>query len=143
MVFGDLNAHLQGRRFKKNADVRGRCLLELMHKHHLLAIKTLPICTGATSGFLSYGDLYESLIDHICILLPSERLETVLSCEILEDDVLKFQGIFPLYAVSLFRQLISVLMILIIIIIISLFQEDNIFGTNVSLTYDPRLQRYK
>ena len=28
-----------------------------------------------------------------------------------------------------------------IIIIISLFQEDNIFGTNASLTYGPRLQR--
>ena len=27
------------------------------------------------------------------------------------------------------------------IIIISLFQEDNIFGTNASLTYGPRLQR--
>ena len=29
----------------------------------------------------------------------------------------------------------------IITIIISLFQEDNIFDTNVSLTYDPQLQR--
>ena len=29
----------------------------------------------------------------------------------------------------------------VIIIIISLFQEDNIFGTNASLTYGPRLQR--
>ena len=29
----------------------------------------------------------------------------------------------------------------IIIIIISLFQEDNIFGTYASLTYGPRLQR--
>ena len=28
---------------------------------------------------------------------------------------------------------------IIIIIIISLFQEDNIFGTNASLTYGPRL----
>ena len=28
-------------------------------------------------------------------------------------------------------------------IIISLFQEDNIFGTNASLTYGPRLQRQK
>ena len=29
----------------------------------------------------------------------------------------------------------------IIIIITILFQEDNIFGTNASLTYSPRLQR--
>ena len=28
-----------------------------------------------------------------------------------------------------------------VIIIISLFQEDNIFGTNNSLTYGPQLQR--
>ena len=31
--------------------------------------------------------------------------------------------------------------IIIIIIIISLFQEDNTIGTNASLTYGPRLQR--
>ena len=31
--------------------------------------------------------------------------------------------------------------IIIKIIIISLFQKDNIFGTNASLTYGPRLQR--
>ena len=31
--------------------------------------------------------------------------------------------------------------ILIIIKVTSLFQEDNIFGTNASLTYGPRLQR--
>ena len=27
-------------------------------------------------------------------------------------------------------------------IIITLFQEDNIFGTNVSLTYGPQIQKY-
>ena len=30
----------------------------------------------------------------------------------------------------------------IIIIIITLFQEDNIFGTNASLTYGPQMQRH-
>ena len=35
------------------------------------------------------------------------------------------------------------MLIIIIIIIISLFQENNIFGTNASLTYGPRLQRWK
>ena len=29
----------------------------------------------------------------------------------------------------------------VIIVIISLFQEDNVFGMNASLTYGPRLQR--
>ena len=37
--------------------------------------------------------------------------------------------------------LASKVIIMIIIIIISLFQEDKIFGTNASLTYGPRLQR--
>ena len=30
----------------------------------------------------------------------------------------------------------------IIIIILTLFQEDNIFGTNASLTYGPQIQRH-
>ena len=29
------------------------------------------------------------------------------------------------------------------VIIITLFQEDNIFGMNVSLTYGPQIQRHK
>ena len=32
--------------------------------------------------------------------------------------------------------------VLIIIIIITLFQEDNIFGTDASLTYGPQIQRH-
>ena len=33
-------------------------------------------------------------------------------------------------------------MMITIIIIITLFQEDNIFGTNSSLTYGPHVQRH-
>ena len=36
---------------------------------------------------------------------------------------------------------VMIMIILIIAIIITLFQEDNIFVTNASLTYGPRLQR--
>ena len=86
MMMGDFNAHLQGRRFIKVTDARGRYLLDMMHNHSMLSLNTLPTCVGATASFVSYGDLYESLIDHI--LLPIERLDTVLSCEILDDDVL-------------------------------------------------------
>ena len=32
--------------------------------------------------------------------------------------------------------------IIIIMIIITLFQEDNVFGTNASLTYGPQVQRH-
>ena len=93
LVMGDFNAYLQDKRFIKNTDVRGKCLLDLMRIHTLLAINTLPTCTGATSSFVSYGDLYESLIDHI--LLPVERLDTALSCEILEDHVLNVSRHLP------------------------------------------------
>ncbi|MCG8112938.1 MAG: reverse transcriptase family protein [Candidatus Thiodiazotropha taylori] len=78
----------------KSTDVRGRSLLDLMHIHNLLAINTLSICTGATSSFISYGDRFESLIDHI--LVPSERLDTVLKCEILDDDVLNVSRHLPI-----------------------------------------------
>ena len=93
LVMGDFNAHLQGKRFITNTDVRGKCLLDLMYIHNLLAINSLPTCTGATSSFVSYGDFYESLIDHI--LWPAERLDTVLSCEILEDHVLNVSRHLP------------------------------------------------
>ena len=52
--------------------------LDIMHYHNLVSVNTLPVCTGAT-------DLYESLNNHI--LLPKERRDTVLSCEILDDDI--------------------------------------------------------
>ena len=41
----------------------------------------------------------------------------------------------------LYKRGFSLYVIIIMIIIISLFQEDNIFGTNASLKYGPRLQR--
>ena len=93
LILGDFNAHLQGKRFIKNTDARGRSLLDLMHGLNLLAINTLPNCIGSYFSFRSYGDLYESLIDHI--LIPSERLDTVLSCEILDDDVLNVSRHLP------------------------------------------------
>ena len=38
-------------------------------------------------------------------------------------------------------QQIAIIIIIIITIIITLFQEDGIFGTNASRTYGPQLQR--
>ena len=90
---GDFNAHLQGRRFIKVTDACGRHLFDMMHNHSMLSLNTLPTCVGATASFVSYGDLYESLIDHI--LLPIERLDTVLSCKILDDDVLNISRHLP------------------------------------------------
>ena len=86
ILMGDFNAHLQWKRFIKSTDDRGKCLLDLMNYYNLVSLNTLSLCSGATSSFVSYDNIYESLIDHV--LLPLERLDTVSSCEILDDHIL-------------------------------------------------------
>ena len=61
--------------------------------HNLVAVNTPPFCTGATASFVSYGDIYESLIDHI--LIPDVKLGTVISCEITDDHVLNVSRHLP------------------------------------------------
>ena len=86
IVIGDLNAHLQGHRYIKSPDERGKCMQRMLHYHNLVSVNSLPNCYGATSTFVSYGDFYESLIDHI--LVQDTSLDTVSFCEIVDDDVL-------------------------------------------------------
>ena len=50
-------------------------------------------------------------------------------------------SLYRLHPGSLINTHTFIIIIIVMLIIISLFQEDNIFGTNASLTYDPRLQR--
>ena len=61
-------------------------VLGMMRYFDLLSINTLPIASGAQASFVLYGDLYESLIDHI--LIPSQMIDTVAYCKIQGDDVL-------------------------------------------------------
>ena len=86
VVMGDFNAHLQGQTYIKPTDARGIYFQNMVSYHNLVAVNTLPLCTGATASFVSYGDIYESLIDHI--LIPDVKLDTVISCEITDDHVL-------------------------------------------------------
>ena len=86
IVMGDFNAHLQSKTFIKPNDVRGNYLNDMLDYHNLLAVNTLPLCTGATASFVSYGDAHRSLIDHI--LIPDVKLDSVIHCEITDDDVL-------------------------------------------------------
>ena len=59
-------AHLQqGQTYIKLTDARGIYFQDMASYHNLVAVNTLPFCTGATASFVSYGDIYESLIDHI------------------------------------------------------------------------------
>ena len=86
IVVGDLNAHLQGRTFIKPSDERGRYMQCMLNYHDLMSVNSQPNCLDAFSTFVSYGDFYESLIDHI--LVPDICLDAVSYCEILDDDVL-------------------------------------------------------
>ena len=83
---GDMNAHLQGQRFIKATYYRGEYLLGMMNDSNLTSVNTQPLTSGGSASFVSYGGLYESLIDHI--LLPTQRLDTVAYCTIQDDDVL-------------------------------------------------------
>lgn len=62
IVMRDFNAHLQGRRFLKPTDDRGKYFQDIMNYHNLIAVNTLSLCKGAASSFVSYGNCYESLI---------------------------------------------------------------------------------
>ena len=51
-----------------------------------IPVNCLPVCNGMKSTFVSYDDVYESVIDYIC--LHSDCIDLVLHCEILDDDCL-------------------------------------------------------
>ena len=55
IVMSDFNSNLQSKTFIKLNDVRGNYLNDMLDYHNLLAVKTLPICTGATASFVSKG----------------------------------------------------------------------------------------
>ena len=86
VVMGDFNAHFKGQVYIKPTDARGIHFQDKVRYHNLVAVNTLPFFTGANASFVSYGDIYESLIDHI--LIPDVKLDTVISCEITDDHVL-------------------------------------------------------
>ena len=67
VVMGDFNAHLNGRTFVKFHDRRSKLLKQLLSVNNLLSVNTLPLCTGASTTFVSYSGEYTSLIDHILI----------------------------------------------------------------------------
>ena len=99
VVMGDFNAHLQGNVFIKPADDRGRYLIDMMDSFNLVSQNSLSMYSGASASFVPYDVAYTSLIDHI--LLPVERIETVISCKILDDHVLNVSRHRPIvYSIS-------------------------------------------
>ena len=65
IIMGDFNAHRNGRVFLKGHDRRSNLLQQFLTGNNFVAINTLPLCTGATSTFVSYSGEYTSMIDHI------------------------------------------------------------------------------
>ena len=51
-----------------------------------VAVNTLPFCRGAQSSFVSYDNKSSSLIDYI--IIPTEKLDCVDYCEIVDGDCL-------------------------------------------------------
>ena len=53
ILMGDSNATLQGESYRKVSDVRAKYLLDVMHYHSLIPVKTAPVRTGANASFVS------------------------------------------------------------------------------------------
>ena len=92
IFMGDFNAKFLGN--VKSVRQRDRQFTQFMADTGLLACNTLPLCTGASSSFVSYDKKSEALIDHICI--PVEKEYYIQSCEILDDDCLNVSNHRPI-----------------------------------------------
>ena len=62
--------------------------------NNLLSVNTLPLCTGASTTFVSYSGEYTSLIDHI--LIRMEKVDLVLTCKVPDDDALNVSSHRPI-----------------------------------------------
>ncbi|MES9879758.1 MAG: reverse transcriptase family protein [Sedimenticola sp.] len=86
VIIGDINAHLKSSHFSKPIDVRGKRVSEFLDTNNLVSVNTLELCTGSRSSFVAPGGTGESLIDHI--IMPVERIDTLVSCHIMDDTAL-------------------------------------------------------
>ena len=59
-----------------------KCLADI----DIFAVNTLPTCTGANHSYVSYDDIYHTMIDCICI--PAGVLPCVCTREIVDDNCL-------------------------------------------------------
>ena len=81
----------------KNAHATGRlsCFQDFMQDNSIVSVNSLDISSGAKSSYVSYDGRYESLLDHI--IIPSDKLDLVESCEICEDDCLNVSRHRPVF----------------------------------------------
>lgn len=95
ILIGDFNSHLNGVNFIKRHDRRSILFSNFLRNNNLVSANTLQLCTGASCSFVSYSREYASLIDHI--ILPIEKQDLILQCEILDDDALNVSAHRPIF----------------------------------------------
>ena len=95
IIMGDINAHINGRNFVKPHDRRSTLFSNFLVTHNLIPVNTLDMCTGADSTFVSYSGEDTSMIDHI--LVPSEDVDLISECRILDDDALNVSNHRPVF----------------------------------------------
>ena len=95
IIMGGFNAHINGRNFVKPHDRRSTLFSNFLVTHNLIPVNTLDMCTGADSTFVSYSGEHTSMIDHI--LVPSEDVDLISECRILDDDALNVSNHIPVF----------------------------------------------
>ena len=79
---GDFNAHNAPSSTRTHDLIVCKCLADI----DIFAVNTLPTCTGANHSYVSYDDIYHTMIDCICI--PAGVLPCVCTREIVDDNCL-------------------------------------------------------
>ena len=91
VFMGDFNARIKADVFS----YRDNVLRSFMVDCNLCAVNTLDICQGPTNSYVSYDDMYTSLIDYICI--PCDNIDFVTNCEIADDNCLNVSRHRPIF----------------------------------------------
>ena len=100
IIMGDFNAHVNGKQFVKPHNRRSALFSRFLASNNFVSLNTLPLCTGAWSSFVSYSGEHTSMIDHI--LVPTEKVDLVTECRILDDDALNVSNHRPVCCLILF-----------------------------------------
>ena len=95
VLMGDMNVNMAPTSIHAHATGRLSYFRDFMQDNNSVSVNTLDICSGAKSSYVSYDGRYKSLLDHI--IIPSDKLDLVESCEICEDDCLNVSRHRPVF----------------------------------------------
>ena len=98
IIMGDFNSHFNRRVFVKSHDRRN-----VLFSHFLATDNLVPENTSVywcLVNFCSYSGEHKSMIDHI--LVPSEKVDLLSECRVLDDDALNVSNHRPVYCLVMF-----------------------------------------